>query len=144
MWQHIQPEDLTTRKQQLCDIVAWCTENADDNCKDLCNSVQHTITTDNSDDSNEFSWILKKSIESMNQEEQEKQLLKLKPWDLAQYLAIYDYLYISNMLSNTSLDDVLAPVARDKVSVLSTPDLRANQVSPPGIQLTSASILGDH
>lgn len=144
LWQHIQPEDLTTRKQQLYDIVTWCTENADDNYKDLCGSVQHTITTDSSDDSNEFSWILKKSTESMNQEEQEKQLLKLKPWDLAQYLAIYDYLYISNMLSNISLDDVLASIARDKVSVLLTPDLRANQVFPPRMRLTLASILGDH
>ena len=70
--------------------------------------------------------------------------MKLKPWDLAQYLAIYDYLYISNMLSNTSIDDLLASIARDDVSVLSTPDLRADQVFPPRIQLISASILGDY
>src|SRR5215471_2474442 len=98
LWQCIQPGDLMTRKQQLFDIVTWCTENADDVYKDLCNSIGHTITTDTSEDSNEFNWISKKPMNPMNQEEQEKQLLKLKPWDLAQYLAIYDYLYISNML----------------------------------------------
>ena len=144
LWQRIQPGDLTTRTQQLCDIVTWCTENLEDDCKDLCNSVRHTIMTDSHDNSNEFNWILKRSMDPINQVEQEKQLLKLKPWDLAQYLAIYDYLFISNMLSNTSLDDLLASIARDDVSVLSTPDLRADQVSPPRIQLISASILGDH
>lgn len=144
LWQHVQPGDLKTRKQQICDIVTWCIEKAEDDRKDLCNSVRHTITTDSSDHSNDFSWIIKKSINPTNQEEQEKQLLKLKPWDLAQYLAIYDYLYISHMLSKTSLDDLLGSIARDDVSVLSTPDLRADQVFPPRIRLISASILGDH
>ena len=133
LWEYIQPGNLTTRTQQLCDIITWCTENADDDCKDLCNSIRHTFTTDTSGNSNEFSWILKKSIDPMTQEEQEKQLLKLKPWDLAQYLAIYDYLYISHMLSNTCLDDLLSSIARDDVSILSTPDLRTDQVFPPRI-----------
>jgi hypothetical protein len=133
LWQHIQPGDLTTRTRQLCDIITWCTENADDDCKDICNSVRHIFTTDTSDNSNEFSWILKKSMDPITQEEQEKQLLKLKPWDLAQYLAIYDYLYISHMLSNTCLDDLLSSIARDDVSILSTPDLRTDQVFPPRI-----------
>jgi hypothetical protein len=72
-------------------------------------------------------------MDPITQEEQEKQLLKLKPWDLAQYLAIYDYLYISHMLSNTCLDDLLSSIARDDVSILSTPDLRTDQVFPPRI-----------
>jgi len=129
LWQQVQPGDLSNRRQQICDIATWCIDNAEDDSKYQCNVVRDTITSDTIQDSNEFNWILKRSVETLNQEEQEKQLLKLKPWDLAQYLAIYDYLYISNMLLNMSLDDLLASIARDDVSVLSTPDLRADQVS---------------
>jgi hypothetical protein len=77
--------------------------------------------------SNEFKWILRRSF---NREKQGKQLLNTNPWDLAQYLAIYDFLYISRILSNRSLDDLLASIARDDVSILSNPDLRADQVFP--------------
>lgn len=113
------------RRQQLYDMVQWCSENMDDDCKDLCDSVRDTIFTDMLQDSIEFNWALTKSIK---QEDQAKQLLNMKSWDLAQYLAIYDFLYVSQMLSNTSLDDLLASIARDDVSILSNPDLRADQV----------------
>jgi len=119
-------------------------DNAEDGHKYHCNSVHDTITSETIQDSKELNWILNTSMDILNQEEQEKQLLKMKPWDLAQYLAIYDYMYISHMLSNRSLDDLLVSIARDDVSVLSTPDLRADQVSSTRIQLISASILGDH
>lgn len=114
------------RRQQLCDIVQWCTENAEDEDKDLCDSVRNTITTDEPEESTEFGWALSRSI---NQEDGGRRLLNLKSWDLAQYLAIYDFLYISHILSNSCLDNILASIVRDDVSLLTNPDLRADQVN---------------
>jgi hypothetical protein len=127
LWQQLQPQDFTStmRRQQFCDIVQWCTENADNDDKDLCDSVRNTITADELDESRKFRWALSRSI---NQEDGGRRLLNLKSWDLAQYLAIYDFLYISHILSNSSLDNLLASIARDDVSVLMNPDLRAEQV----------------
>lgn len=114
------------RKQQLYDMVQWCTENAGDDFKGLCNSVLDTVTTE-TEYTSEFSWILQRTI---NPETPGRQLLNIKPWDLAQYLAIYDFLYISQMLSNTPVDDLLATIARDDMSILTNPDMRADQVRP--------------
>ena len=76
-------------------------------------------------------------------EAQQDNLLKIKPWDLAQYLGISDYLYISHMLSESSLEDLLAPIARDDASIFSNPDLRAEQVAYVLNYLNSDPILGD-
>jgi hypothetical protein len=131
------------RGQQLRDMLKWCTDNTDDDFQDLCHSVQDAITTDTIQESDEFKWIVNKSIERDNQA-QGRQILYLRPWELAQYLGIYDYLHISRTLAESSLDDLVATIARDDISFPSNLDLRAEQVCRSGILLISDSILGDH
>ena len=129
MWQQLQPQDFVsaTRKQQLYDMINWCTENSSDDRKEFCEALRNSINADIMQNSNGFYWILNRSMVSPNQSEQEKQLLDVKPWDLAQYLGIYDYFYISQIISKSSLDDLMPSIARDDISI-SNPDLRANQV----------------
>ena len=124
LWQQIQPSDFTssTRRQQLCDMITWCRENLVEDPQNLCDSVQDAIISDFLPPT-EYDWIIKRT-----QADQGRQLLTMKPWDLAQYLAIFDFLYISRIFSKGSLEEILAPIARDDISILTNPDLRADQV----------------
>jgi len=131
LWRLIQPRDFipTMRRQQLCDMMKWCAENVEDDGKSLCESVEEAITTNSPRPVSGASWLLAKSI-ALPKDQPERHLLNLQPWELAQYLAIHDYLYISRMLEDSSLEDLLAPIAKDDVSILTTPELRADQVVP--------------
>ena len=131
LWRLIQPRDFipTMRRQQLCDMMKWCAENVEDDGKSLCKSVEEAITTNSPRPISGANWLLAKSV-AFPKDQPERHLLNLQPWELAHYLAIYDYLYISRMLENSSLEDLLAPIAKDDVSILTTPDLRADQVAP--------------
>jgi hypothetical protein len=119
------------RRQQICDILKWCGENIEADNKEACDSLQESIMSDSIQQSKGVQWLLNKSIGNFKLHEQGRHLLNVKPWDLAQYLAIYDYFYISHMLANASVEDLLAPIARDDVTILSNPDLRTEQVYPP-------------
>ena len=129
LWRLVQPRDFipTMRRQQLCDIMRWCAENVEDDGKSLCESVEEAITTNSPRPVSGANWLLIKTIDPVK-EDPERQLLNIQPWELAQYLAIFDYLYISRMLEDSSLEDLLAPIAKDEISILTTPDLRADQV----------------
>lgn len=115
------------RRQQLCDMMRWCAENVEEDGKSLCESVEEAITTNSPRPVSGANWLLNKNMDPPK-EDPERQLLNLQPWELAQYLAIYDYLYISGMLEDSSLEDLLAPIAKDEISILTTPDLRTDQV----------------
>src|SRR5271170_2142125 len=146
LWRLIQPRDFipTMRRQQLCDMMKWCAENVEDDGKSLCESVEEAITTNSPRPVSGANWILAKSP-ALSKDKPERHLLDLQPWELAQYLAIYDYLYISRMLEDSSLEDLLAPIAKDDVSILATPELRADQVAPKVEGPANIdSILGNH
>ena len=127
VWLEIQPEDFSQimRRQQVRDILDWCAEHIDDEGKALCDTLKTHVTSDKYSLSNEMTWLLKNSNDG---NEQWKSLLSVRSWDLAQYLAIFDYIYVSRMLSDTPLEVLLATVAQDDASILSNPDLRAEQV----------------
>jgi hypothetical protein len=132
LWRLVQPRDFisTMRRQQLCDMMKWCAENVEEDGKSLCGSVEEAITTNSPRPVSGANWLLNKTIDAPKDAPPERPILNIQPWELAQYLAIYDYLYISRMLEDSSLEDLLAPIARDEVSILTTPNLRADQVYP--------------
>jgi hypothetical protein len=115
------------RRQQVLDMTRWCVDNTGENHKEHCELLQQLITADPLED---VTWLLENSTEIIKEGEQRRLLSKMKPWELAQYLAIYDFLYISRMLSKVSLEILLAPIARDDVSIFASPDLRVDQVCP--------------
>jgi hypothetical protein len=115
------------RRQQVFDMTRWCTENIDDSHKEHCDLLQQLITEDPLED---VTWLLKNSTEIIKGDKQTRLVSNMKPWELAQYLAIYDFLYMSRMLSEVPLEVLLAPIARDDVSIFTSPDLRADQVCP--------------
>ena len=141
LWRLIQPRDFipTMRRQQLGDMMKWCAENVEDDGKSLCGSVEEAITTDSPRPVSGANWLLNKSTGAPD-----RQLLNVEPWELAQYLSVYDYLYISTLLEDCSLEDLLAPIAKDDVSILTTPDLRADQVTRISARLNLDRILGDN
>jgi len=107
-------------------MITWCRENLQEDPQNLCDSVQDAIISD-SPNLTQYSWITKTS----NIPNGDQAIINMKPWDLAQYLAIYDFLYVSRILGEVSLNDILSPIARDDMSILSSPDLRADQVLSP-------------
>jgi hypothetical protein len=129
LWHEIRVEDFSppVRKQQLHGILNWCIENIDEMDETICTFVEEATTTDTEQISTELSWIFAKSSLS-GTGTQDKTLVKMKPWDLAQYLAIYDYIYISRLFSESSLEELLAPIAPDDATIFSNPDLRGKQV----------------
>jgi hypothetical protein len=130
-WQTIQPQDFsqTMRRQQLCDIVDWCDDHSADDTEDICDSLREAFSIDSIQLNPErgIFWI-SKPISVEIADDNDRTLVGIKPWDLAQYLGVYDYLYVSHMLSKCPLDDLLSSIAADEFTVSCNPDLRAEQV----------------
>jgi len=105
--------------------VEWCTNNADENDKELCQSVGQLVNTEPVNEASGLCWLIPCDD---NPSQGDISLLDLSPWELTQYLAIYDYLYISEMLSKRSLEELLVSIAPDESTVLSNPGLRADQI----------------
>lgn len=129
------------RRQQVLDMIGWCADNVDGSHKEYCELLQQAITKDPLED---IPWLLGNSMEIHKQKQQTRFLSNMKPWELAHYFAIYDFLYMSRMLSEVSLEVLLAPIAQDDVSIFASPDLRADQVCPWRMWLILDSILGDY
>jgi hypothetical protein len=129
LWQEIQPQDIghASRRHQLLDIIDWCTQNTEDQGEKLCESVRTSVNTDMERESSRASWSA--SRDGTRHGEQETALLNLQPWDLAQYLAIYDYLYIVRMVEDAPLDELLCSTAKDVSTTSLNPDLRTEQVN---------------
>jgi hypothetical protein len=122
----IQPQDFnsTMRRQQIWDILNWCIENIEIEGKEGCGSLQDNILSYVPQDTMEESWLLQRSSSLDDREP----FLDLRPWDLAQYLAVHDYIYISRMLARSSLDILSVSIARDDATILLNPELRAEQI----------------
>jgi hypothetical protein len=126
VWWEIQAQDFESemRREQISDILSWCGEYIPSEKKEECQSLQHAILAFNPQETEEEIWILQRSMGL----EESGGLLNLNPWDLAHYLAIFDYIYISRILSKSALDDLSISIARDVDSILFNPDLRAEQI----------------
>lgn len=129
LWFEMRPDELNQgiRKQQISDILNWCTENAHEDDRDLCRATvqKFEVATYQMELGN--SWLIA-SDERLRSKDLDTPVLELTAWELTQYLAIYDYLYLLDLLSHRSVEELLAPIAADEVTVLSNPDLRAEQV----------------
>jgi hypothetical protein len=121
LWLEIQPRDFkeTMRRQQTYDIINWCIENADDDMRNICDSVLEKLTMPTTPQS---PWAPRVTGQGHHSD-----LFSIKPWDLAQYLAVYDYVYISRILLDSSLEELLSQEVPNNKSI-SYPDLRADQV----------------
>ena len=143
LWTEIQPEDFNQmmRRQQLHDIIDWSEHHSADDVEDLCDHLRDTFSINSPALPRTIFWISNSSNLKI-QEDNERSLLSLRPWELAHYLGIYDYFYVSHMLSKCPLDDLLSSIAADDVKITSNPDLRAEQVYIPlHALLMTASIL---
>lgn len=130
----MRPDDLNQgiRKRQISDILNWCTENAHENDRDLCLATVQKFEAATHQMQLGDSWFTA-SDERLSSEGLDTTVLELTAWELTQYLAIYDYLYLLDLLSHRSVEELLAPIAADEVTVLSNPDLRAEQVIIQGL-----------
>lgn len=131
------------RRQQLEDMIHWCAENIDEDGRALCLSVRGALHMNTVTFSNSVDWLSERFTGDAKEGQQDS-LLNIKPWDLAQYLGISDYLYVSHMLSESSLEDLLAPISRDDALIYLNPDLRAEQVARVLTSLNPGPILGDN
>jgi hypothetical protein len=129
LWQEIQPQDIrhASRRPQLLDIIDWCTQNTENEGEELCESARASVNTVMEQESNRASWSA--SRDGARHGEQVTVLLNLQPWDLAQYLAIYDYLYVVRMVEDSPLDELLCSTAKDVSTTSLNPDLRQEQVT---------------
>src|SRR5579871_2828951 len=95
LWQQLQPQCMSnpTHRQQLEDMILWCTENIDEDGRALCLCVRGALDMNTVTFSNSVDWLSER-FTCDAKEAQQDNLLKIKPWDLAQYLGISDYLYI--------------------------------------------------
>ena len=129
LWQEIQPQDIrhASHRHQLLDIIDWCTQNTETEGEELCESVRTSVNTDMEQESSRASWLASRN--GTRHGEQERVLLNLQPWDLAQYLAIYDYLYVFRVVEDSPMDDFLRSTAKDVSTTSLNPDLRPEQVN---------------
>jgi hypothetical protein len=139
LWKEIQPRDFmdTMRRQQLGDILSWCADNAGDKIQDLCDSMREAVIT-GQERRGLWSSPMTSRIDISHRD-----VLSIKPWDLAQYFGVYDYMYVSRVLSDSSLEDIVARSTNDD-TVSTNPDLRADQVWRITISLIQDPILGHH
>lgn len=129
------------RRQQLLDIVDWCDDHSADDIEEICDSLRDSFSINFTPLPRSIFWIAK-PISVEIPEENERTLLNIRPWELVQYLGIYDYLYVEHMLSKCPLDDLLSSIAADEPAISSGPDLRSEQVwFFGGVGLMVASIL---
>jgi hypothetical protein len=128
LWQDIQPQDIghTRHRHQLLDMVDWCTQNSGNEGEELCECLRTLLNTHPEQISNKPTCL--ESRNGTYHEEQERTLMNIQPWDLAQYLAIYDYQYIFRMLEGSPLNEFLGYTAKDSSSASLNPDLRPEQV----------------
>lgn len=129
LWTGIQPEDFnqTMRRQQLHDIVDWSEDNSADDVEDLCDYLRESFSIDSSQPPRSIFWI-SNPISVELSDDNEMSLWSLRPWELALYLGIYDYFYVSHMLSKCPLDELLSSIAADDATITVNPNLRAEQV----------------
>jgi RasGEF domain len=113
----------TMRKQQVNDILKWCSNHLSEEAQSLYNSVLKTFTTEMSDQP-ALGWLTKPVMQS----EKRSHLLNLKAKEIAQYLATYDCLYVIHILEKTTLTTLIPQIANDEISIFTTPDLRAEQI----------------
>src|SRR5271156_1716023 len=125
MWYLIRPDDLmeTMRKQQVNDILKWCSNHLSEETQALYNSVLKAFTTEMYDEP-PVRWLAKPVTEI----EKRNHPLNLKAKDVAHYIATYDFLYIAHILEKTSLATLIPQIANDEISIFTTPDLRAEQI----------------
>ena len=131
LWSAEWPQDLNLglRRQQVSDIFDWCHKNTPQNDRGFYQSMVERFERNSVREACEVRWLLP-LMEHVRFGNQDTTLLELTAWELTQYLAIYDYLYLSELLSHCSLDNLLSTIASDEATVLSHPDLRAEQVTP--------------
>jgi hypothetical protein len=116
------------RRQQLCDIIDWCDDHSADDIEELCDALRDSFAIDGIPwPSREIFWISRPICVEIP-DDNDRTLLGIKPWELAQYLGVYDYFYVSHVLSNSSLDDLLSSISSDVIPIAFNPDLRAEQV----------------
>jgi hypothetical protein len=111
------------RKKQVDDILAWCFHNADEYDKQLCHSTFEFINSENPGQSRELSWPL-----SGDDDLSDKTLFNVLPSEISEYLAIYDYFYLSDILSTRSIEELLVPIASENNATTFNPDLRSDQL----------------
>lgn len=116
------------RKELPHDILSWCKQNVQDADDSGYKALEEAIDAENSAQYSIFEWVSINSYLSKTCKPQELPLVEMKHQDLAQYLAIYDYVYISRLLSQSYLEDFLIPITKDEISGFIEPDTRANQV----------------
>jgi hypothetical protein len=116
------------RRQQLCDIIDWCDDHSADDIEELCDALRDSFAIDGTPwPSREIFWISRPICVEIP-DDNDRPLLGIKPWELAQYLGVYDYLYVSHVLSRPSLDDLLSSSSADDALIVFNPNLRAEQV----------------
>jgi hypothetical protein len=128
------------RRHQLLDIINWCEQDVGDENMGVYHSLQAHLDTEPVQTAIEGTHLT--PIYKTRHQAQKKTLQNFSPWELAQYFAIYDYLYISHVLEVCSLKELLNTSA-DESTTLSEPDLRAEQVQTMYTVLITASVLGN-
>jgi len=125
MWYLIRPDDLmeTMRKQQVNDILKWCSNHLSEETQSLYNSVVKHFSTEIYAQP-PMRWLTKPIMESGKR----NHLLNLKGKEIAHYLATYDLIYITHILEKTTLTTLIPQIANDEISIFTTPDLRTEQL----------------
>jgi hypothetical protein len=128
------------RRHQVLDIVNWCEQNAGSEGKCFYHSLQTHLDTEPVQTAIEWTYLT--PIYDPQSQGKKNPLQNVSSWELAQYFAIYDYLYISHVLETCSVEDLLNTSANES-TILPEPDLRAEQVQTTYMLLIRDSILGN-
>jgi hypothetical protein len=107
-------------QKQIIDILDWCLNNIDESGTELCHSTLEFINS--RPQSVELSWLSGLDTPS------EESVLDFSPSEISQYLAIHDYIYLSDILTTRSLDELLSPIASDEGTTTFNPNLRSDQL----------------
>jgi hypothetical protein len=137
------PQDLSQgmREQQVTDILSWCSKNASPGSHEICECFSTKFQQGSESQLMESCWLLLPST-AISDDDNEGAFLEITPWELTQYLAIFDYLYLTHLLSQSSFDDLVGTIASDEATILSNSNLRAEQVNNFMGKLIADTILG--
>src|SRR5579859_3131514 len=82
LWREVQPRDFADmmRRQQVYDIIDWCTKHLNEDQKRLCATVKDQLSTYTADKDLDGIWPTYPTNEEEGEEE--KDILEIKSWDL--------------------------------------------------------------